>query len=133
MTTLPLARCPDCQIELQPQWKFCIACGIPVPAAEQPIPTEPAVPTEAMAPSPAISAQPAFPAQPAAPAQPVTAAQPTIPAAIRPAAGRQPTAHPTGEEPRRKVNVPVIVSIALGTAGVALIIYLLVIVFGSRD
>jgi hypothetical protein len=121
MTTLPLARCPDCQIELQPQWKFCIACGLPVPAAERPNPAEAAVPSEAVAPSPAV------------PAQPATAAQPAIPAAIRPAAGRQPIARPTGEEPRRKVNVPVIVSIALGTAGVALIIYLLVIVFGSRD
>jgi hypothetical protein len=133
MTTLPLARCPDCQIELQPQWKFCIACGLPVPAAERPNPAEAAVPSEAVAPSPAVSAQPATHAQPVIPAQPATAAQPAIPAAIRPAAGRQPIARPTGEEPRRKVNVPVIVSIALGTAGVALIIYLLVIVFGSRD
>jgi uncharacterized paraquat-inducible protein A len=103
MTTLPLARCTDCQVELQPSWKFCIACGTPVPAVR-----------------PALAQ--VIPAQ-------ISSTQPAIPAAIRP------TAIPTTrhDEPRRRINLPVASSIVLGTAGVALIVYLLVVVFGSRD
>jgi hypothetical protein len=108
MTTLPLARCTDCQVELQPSWKFCIACGTPVPTV-RPVPAQ------------VISA-------------PVPPTQPAIPAAIRPTAIR-PTAIPSTrhDEPRRRINLPVVSSIVLGTAGVALIVYLLVVVFGSRD
>jgi hypothetical protein len=132
MTTLPLARCTDCQTELQPSWKFCIACGAPVPTA-QPVAapiiaapaTEPMVPAEPV--TPTASTQPTQQVTPAA------STQQAIPAAIRPAAERPPAAFPTGEEPRLKINVPALVSVILGTAGVALIVYLLVVVFGSRD
>jgi hypothetical protein len=128
MTTLPLARCTDCQTELQPSWKFCIACGAPVPTA-QPV----AAPIIA-----APATEPMVPAEPAStastqPVAPTASTQQAIPAAIRPAAERPPAAFPTGEEPRLKINVPALVSVILGTAGVALIVYLLVVVFGSRD
>jgi hypothetical protein len=150
MTTLPVARCTNCQVELQPGWKFCIACGTPVPAnlvAANAVPANPAqanpaqvTPAEPPVPAESVPAEP-IPAEPAVPAP----AQPEIPAAIRQAAGnpsmgKPATAKPaaahfaaTGEEPRRRINLPVLTSIVLGTAGLALIIYLLVVVFGSRD
>jgi hypothetical protein len=146
MTTLPVAHCANCQRELQPGWKFCIACGTPVPApasetpanpaqlspTEPPVPAEPAGPTE-----PAVPAEPPVPAEPAVLAEPVVPVPgpPEIPAAIRPRAEKLVAAHPvaSGEEPRRRVNLAVVTSIVLGASGLALIVYLLVVVFGSRD
>jgi zinc-ribbon domain len=117
MTTLPVAHCANCQRELQPGWKFCIACGAPAPA-----------------PASEASAN-AVPVEPAVLAEPAAPGPPEIPAAIRPRAEKLAAAHSVanGEEPQRRINLAVLTSIVLGASGLALIIYLLVVVFGSRD
>jgi hypothetical protein len=49
-----------------------------------------------------------------------------------PAAIRNSQDGPAAPAPRRGVNVPLIVSICLGAAGTALIVYIVILVFGTR-
>ena len=103
---LGMARCENCDAELQPQWKFCVRCGakvsVPAPATASQTATAPLDDhVESVEPSPV--------------------ARPEIPAAIRP--------HEQSDDavaPRRRFDWHVLVGIMVGVAGAAAIIYLIV-------
>ena len=101
-----MARCENCDAELQPQWKFCVRCGTKVAVTETAVATV----DSRNDPAPVIA--------------PVTA--PDIPAAI-PAAIR-PHEVGDGTEPptRRRFDWHVLVGILVGVVGAAAIIYLIV-------
>ncbi len=115
-----MEKCANCQAQLDPAWKFCVTCGTPTPAN---------------APAATVAAKPKrTKARPAS--APTAEATPwagnvlveEIPAAFRDNQDGPP-ARATG---RYRVNVSLIVSISLGVAGAALIVYLVFLVFGTR-
>jgi hypothetical protein len=95
--------CPICRSELAPEWKFCVHCGTPVVVADEPA---------------ATTAQPVTVAD-----EPVWPPEP-IPSAIRPETESVP-AH-------RRLNARVVFGIAMGALGLAVVLYALVSILGSR-
>ena len=128
---LGMARCENCDAELQPQWKFCVRCGAKITASTPaPVPVDPAPIAESRAdevlePTPRAPAAPLAPPAPKGPAlQPTPAAPaiPAIPAAIRPHELTDDVEPPTG----RRFDWHVLVGILVGVAGAAVIVYLIV-------
>jgi hypothetical protein len=99
--------CANCRAPLDPAWKFCIYCGTAIP-----------VPVEQVSPAPAGTAVPA-----AIPAE--------IPAAIRPAVAESLAADAPAKAGRR-LDVPLLIGIVLGSAGVVLIAYIAIVLFGPH-
>lgn len=134
-----MKKCAQCQAPLDPAWKFCVNCGTPNPANDQaaplgghmsgeqsPLPSrEHGQPqTRAAAKAAAASATVVKPKRTKPPAA-VTLTE-EIPAAIRNSQDGPPAIG------RRRVDAALIVSISLGIAGAALIVYLVILVFGTR-
>lgn len=140
-----MGDCVNCGGRLKSEWKFCIFCGVPIAAV-----------APAAAPAPATAAAPAAPAPPApgaqpAPAQPAPAAQapapapqpprsaPVIPAAVRPSAFGDHDHFPDDIDdladitPRRRIDIPMILGVTLGIAGIALIIYMSIVLTGTAE
>jgi hypothetical protein len=117
-----MEKCANCQAPLDPAWKFCVTCGTPTPA------DTPAAASTVAAKPKRTKAQPAT--APAAEATPWAGNVliEEIPAVIRNSQDGPP-ARATG---RRRMDVSLIVSISLGVAGAALIVYLVILVFGTR-
>jgi hypothetical protein len=157
-----MEKCANCQAPLDPAWKFCVKCGTPTPAAAPPATQSRQTPSESRDELPQNEQPPREPpeeksltraALKAAAAPSTVASKPKrtkdrpanapgaetrpwagnvlveeIPAAIRNSQDGPP-ARATG---RRKLDVPLIVSISLGAAGTILIVYLVILVFGTR-
>jgi hypothetical protein len=154
--------CAQCQAPLDPTWKFCISCGTPVPAdapvatadPEEPTERRDALPQGQQPPTQQPSAEPAaeqLPSRAAVKAAAATVAATAVAATPKraklqhseaetasafgddiPAAIRNSQDGPAAPAPRRGVNVPLIVSICLGAAGTTLIVYIVILVFGTR-
>jgi len=111
-----MARCENCDAELQPQWKFCVRCGTRV--------TSPAT-TRAPAPNVEPSAEPPL-AEPIAGA-PLADSAPTPPAPDIPAAIRPHELDGAAEPPaRRRFDWHVLAGILVGVVGAAAIVYVIV-------
>jgi hypothetical protein len=149
-----MEMCAACALELNPAWKFCIRCGTPVPArTERQADVEPSVVDEV---APVIV--PVVPPLVAPVVMPV--ATPVIAPAVlstetpEPAMPPIPSRYPLppesllsphleytdngavpttdGVHVKRTVDVPLMVSIGLSTAGVILIVYLAIVIFGAH-
>ena len=99
-TLQSMSECANCGATMQQRWRFCIHCGTPVGAAV-------AAPTTA----------------------PFIDHSPTVITAVIPGAARAPVG-PDAPAGRRRVDIPMIAGIALGAAGIALIIYMIVVLGG---
>jgi hypothetical protein len=117
-----MEKCANCQAPLDPAWKFCVTCGTPTPA------DAPAAVSTVVAKPKHTKVHPAN--APAAETRPWAGnvLVEDIPAAIRNSQDGPP-ARATG---RRKMDLSLIVSVSLGVAGAALIVYLVILVFGTR-
>ena len=115
-----MEKCAICQTPLDPAWKFCVTCGTPTLADA----SSAGAPKTKRAKTKVAKAQ--TPAQ--IPTQFAHVLTEDIPAAIR----NSEDGPPARTMGRRTVNVPLIVSVSLGAAGTILIVYLVILVFGTR-
>ena len=147
---LVMGVCVNCGGALEDRWKFCIFCGTPVQAApiSEPAPEPAPEPAAEPADEPDAGAgiEPKLDVEPAAGDDGESAAEPEparppIPSAIRTFV---PMDIPNEEEddpavrqirPRlrpRGVDVPLLLGIALGIAGVVLVIYVVAVLSGQE-
>ncbi|WP_141879268.1 zinc ribbon domain-containing protein [Homoserinimonas aerilata] len=149
-----MPTCPSCARQLSPEWKFCIHCGADLSAAEPaaPITDAPAPLLEVPVADAPVADAPVADAPladaPTSVAEIREAIQgETVPAAIRPepAQTASDTAGDASETPaapasrrtaqkterqKTKLDVPLLIGVVLGIAGVALIVYMGIELFG---
>lgn len=107
-----MSECVNCGAAVEPDWKFCIACGTPIAAAT---------------------------AEAVAPVIPPPVA-PTIPHAIRPWGGdaAEPELSLSGFDddeapPKKRVDIALIVGVAMAAVGAVLIVLVAIIVFTPHN
>lgn len=122
--------CVKCGGVLEDRWKFCIFCGTPVPTA----PADTSPPDSAQADSDADGGPGAAPSPGDRPARPPipSAIRTFVPVEIPNEDDDDPAAdHVRPRSRSRRVDIPLLLGIALGVAGVAFIVYIAAVLSGQ--